>query len=446
MSVRKRFLITAAILAGLAFLGGSGCKKDGAKPEVNQPADATERQVTALKSGTAAERKAAAVALGEMGATAKAAIPELTNALTDSDNDVRAAAVAALSKIDPECAPARSSAVRESLHKLASAMHKYHDDMGVLPPPTTVSDPGIVVNGQPVKGPGVSWRVLVLPYIGQEDLFKQFDLRQPWDSEKNKKLIEKMPKIYAPPAGSPARTKPGETHFQVFTASDPFAFSPTIFPHPFAVVYQNATSMPLARIVDGTSNTFLIVEVAKPVIWTKPEDPPFGAGPLPELGHSVEDIFHVAFADGSTRYCGRKTPARMLRWFIMPSDGNLMDHEALDPAKGLLKPEKEVAAVSGRVMFKGQPLANVWIIFVTKEGSEYSGLADAAGRYAIAKVPIGQAKVLIFALDPLAGWDGGKLPKKPMRLPLPPEYQREEQTPLRFQVKSGENEFDIQLN
>jgi hypothetical protein len=380
-----------------------------------------------------------------MGARAKAAIPELTNALTDSDKDVRAAAEAALSKIDPECPPARSRAVRQSLHKLATAMHKYHDDMGFLPPPTTMSDPGIVMDGQPVKGPGVSWRVLLLPYIGEEDLFKQFDLRQPWDSEKNKKLIEKMPKNYAPPAGSPAGTKPGETHYQVFTAADPLAFSPTIFPHPFAVVYQNATSMPLVRIVDGTANTFLIVEATKPVIWTKPEDLPFGAGPLPELGHSVEDVFHVAFADGSTRLCGRKTPARMLRWFIMPADGNLMDHEALNPAKGLLKPEKEVAAVSGKVLLKGQPLANAWITFVAKDGSEHSSRTDIEGRYAIGKSPTGPAKVLIVPPDPLAGWDGGKLPKQPFRLPLPPEYQREEQTPLTFDVKNVENQFDIQL-
>ena len=44
--------------------------------------------------------------------------------------------------------------------------------------------------------PLLSWRVLILPYVEQEDLYKQFHLDEPWDSEHNKKLIEKMPAVY----------------------------------------------------------------------------------------------------------------------------------------------------------------------------------------------------------------------------------------------------------
>ena len=39
------------------------------------------------------------------------------------------------------------------------------------------------------KQPPVSWRVLVLPYVEEEALYKQYHFDEPWDSENNKKLI-----------------------------------------------------------------------------------------------------------------------------------------------------------------------------------------------------------------------------------------------------------------
>src|ERR1700676_2683340 len=47
--------------------------------------------------------------------------------------------------------------------------------------------------------PLLSWRVLVLPYLEQEDLFKQFRLDEPWDSPHNLALLPKMPEVYAAP-------------------------------------------------------------------------------------------------------------------------------------------------------------------------------------------------------------------------------------------------------
>src|SRR5262249_39482337 len=51
--------------------------------------------------------------------------------------------------------------------------------------------------------PLLSWRVALLPHIGQESLYKQFNLDEPWDGPNNKKLLEKMPKVYAPPGADP---------------------------------------------------------------------------------------------------------------------------------------------------------------------------------------------------------------------------------------------------
>lgn len=42
----------------------------------------------------------------------------------------------------------------------------------------------------------LSWRVLLLPHIGEQELFSKFRLREPWHSPNNFALIPQMPKIY----------------------------------------------------------------------------------------------------------------------------------------------------------------------------------------------------------------------------------------------------------
>src|SRR5205823_10918869 len=44
--------------------------------------------------------------------------------------------------------------------------------------------------------PLLSWRVHLLPFLEQDNLYKQFHLDEPWDSEHNKKLIARMPPVY----------------------------------------------------------------------------------------------------------------------------------------------------------------------------------------------------------------------------------------------------------
>jgi hypothetical protein len=76
--------------------------------------DAVADYAKALKSKNAAVRKQVALALGEMGAQARAAVPALRAALLDPDEGVQAAAAAALEKISPAPAkPADPEAARK---------------------------------------------------------------------------------------------------------------------------------------------------------------------------------------------------------------------------------------------------------------------------------------------------------------------------------------------
>jgi hypothetical protein len=158
--------------------------------------------------------------------------------------------------------------------------------------------------------PLLSWRVAILPYVEEDDLdklYKQFKLDEPWDSEHNRKLIAKMPKVYAPVRG---KTKePGMTYYQVFVGKDA-PFDGTIAPR-----------IP-ASFPDGPGNTFLVVEAGEAVPWTKPEDIRYDAGrPLPRLGGLFADGFHAGIADGRVRFVPREAAEKAIRAAITPRGG-----------------------------------------------------------------------------------------------------------------------------
>ena len=78
---------------------------------------------------------------------------------------------------------------------------------------------GLIENICDDKGkPLLSWRVRLLPYMEQQELYNQFKLDEPWDSENNKKLIAKMPKIYA--VAHRKEVKDGMTFYQAFVGKE----------------------------------------------------------------------------------------------------------------------------------------------------------------------------------------------------------------------------------
>src|SRR5439155_13938759 len=102
-------------------------------------------------------------------------------------------------------------------------------------------------------------RVAILPYVEEHELYKQFKLDEPWDSEHNKKLLEKMPKVYAP-VGVKTRA-PHTTFYQAFVGP--------------GAAFEDGMKVKLTNFFDGTSNTLMVAEAAEPVPWTKPDDLPF---------------------------------------------------------------------------------------------------------------------------------------------------------------------------
>ena len=135
---------------------------------------------------------------------------------------------------------------------------------------------------------GLSWRVAILPYLEEQDLYEQFHLDEPWDSDHNKKLISKMPAVFRSPK---SKAKEGLTNYLggggksgVFTGDEGIRFR---------------------DLADGSSNTILAVEVddAAAVIWTKPSDYECDQDdPKADLGGIQKSGFLAVFCDGHTQF------------------------------------------------------------------------------------------------------------------------------------------------
>jgi RNA polymerase sigma-70 factor (ECF subfamily) len=188
-----------------------------------------------------------------------------------------------------------------NLKQIALAMHNYHDVNGHLPAAAVYSKDGT---------PLLSWRVLLLPYLEQDPLYKEFHLDEPWDSAHNKKLLAQIPKVYAPVAGEAKGTD--KTHYRVFTGK--------------GTVFEGDKGLRLTDIPDGTSNTILVVEAGDAVPWTKPADLPYDPDKaLPALGGLFEKGFHVALADGSVRFMANGFKEKLMRALITRNGGEVID-------------------------------------------------------------------------------------------------------------------------
>jgi RNA polymerase sigma factor (sigma-70 family) len=211
-----------------------------------------------------------------------------------------AAAAHALADNDDGEARARS---RNNVKHFGLAMHNFASKNDGRFPPAAINK-----GGKPL----LSWRVAILPFVEQNDLYQAFHLDEPWDSPHNRLLLKLMPEVYASPV--PAKRQPGLTYYQAFVGK--------------GAMFDGDQGTKLDDVPDGTSTTVLIAEAAEPVPWTKPEDLPFDMDrPLPKLGGLFEGGCHVLMADGSALFVGRTIDAETLRALITRNGGEVINFD-----------------------------------------------------------------------------------------------------------------------
>ncbi len=154
------------------------------------------------------------------------------------------------------------------LQKIQIAFMNYSNAQGgYFPTPDRI--------GADRKKPGLSWRVLMLPYLGYDKLFGEFKHDEPWDSPHNQAVVQShpIPVCYVTPGSDSERTK--STYFQAYVCNK--EARPGSF-------FSAGSRRNLASIKDGADKTLAIVETGPAIPWTKPDDIPFDpTQPVPKL-------------------------------------------------------------------------------------------------------------------------------------------------------------------
>jgi type II secretory pathway pseudopilin PulG len=193
---------------------------------------------------------------------------------------------------------ARRSQSTNNLKQIGLALHNYHDQKKSFPPAYTTDKDG---------KPGLSWRVLILPYVGEMALYQQFHLDEPWDSEHNKPLLAKIPRVYVSPNYS---GPPGRTNYLGIGGEKG--------------IFGGKEGVPLAKITDGTSNTIIVVEAnnQSAVEWTKPDVfVPDAANPTKGLTGLRPGGFDALFGDASVHFIPEKIDPQVLKAFFTCNGG-----------------------------------------------------------------------------------------------------------------------------
>lgn len=204
-----------------------------------------------------------------------------------------------LPAIESARATARITQSMNNLRQILLAMHLYNDEHSNFPPAVTYEE---LPNGTKI---GRSWRVEILPYLGEEELYKQYKQLEPWDSDANKAVLAKMPAVFRSPSDE-AESK--NTAYFALTGQ--------------STMFHNNQGCILHNVTDGTANTIAVVDAKRDIPWTKPEDIAYDPSkPLPKLGGQHWGGFLVGFADGHVEAMSEDIDEQTLRLLIEKADG-----------------------------------------------------------------------------------------------------------------------------
>ena len=180
---------------------------------------------------------------------------------------------------------------RSRLNQLVLQLHNYHSQFKELP--IGHNHVGRDENGVAY----LSWRVHLLPLLGYQHLYDQFDIAQPYDSPTNLPLLDKMPDIFRSGTDSPHVTT---TRMQGLRQAQPY--DPTDYP---LVVGWGLPDqgVKFRDFLDGLNSSILLLQTGADaaVPWTANEEAEFNAGdPLATVGTIDQSGIPVAMADGDT--------------------------------------------------------------------------------------------------------------------------------------------------
>lgn len=201
---------------------------------------------------------------------------------------------------------ARRSQSMNNLKQIVLALLNHESATKTLPAHAIYSEDG---------APLLSWRVKILPFIdGGQELYAQFHLDEPWDSEHNRALIPQMPAAFASPS---VNLEPGKTNYLAVVGPE-CIFDGT----------KDGTSF--RSITDGTSKTIIVVEAdpSRAVEWTRPDDLTVNLDdPKQGLGNVFPQGWNAAFCDGSVQFISDQIDPQVLRAMFTRAGGEVINNQ-----------------------------------------------------------------------------------------------------------------------
>ncbi len=145
---------------------------------------------------------------------------------------------------------ARYSQCKNNLKQIGLALKAYNDEYGRLPPAYVTDSEGRRLH---------SWRVLILPYLGERQLYEEIILNEPWDSPKNSQLHARMPDVFRCPASD--YRDPGFIHYRAVVGDD---------------CWMTATGKhSLSQLDEGVAASVLVGECRRAINWMETRDVAF---------------------------------------------------------------------------------------------------------------------------------------------------------------------------
>ena len=182
------------------------------------------------------------------------------------------------------------------LQQITLAVHNYHDAYRQFPY-------GASVNKD--DKPTMSWRVGILPFLGNVNVYDQIDTSKSWQSPENRGFNDEIIESF---------NSPNDTQPQTNTSYVAVTGKGTAFPN-------DGTKVRFASITDGTANTILFIEFQESGInWMEPRDVSIDEA-INIIRNSKRPTVNCGFADGSVKRISRDLPPDQLKAMMTINGG-----------------------------------------------------------------------------------------------------------------------------
>lgn len=204
----------------------------------------------------------------------------------------------------------RRNVCSSRIRSISQAIIDFESAKGHFPPAYLADE-----NGKPIH----SWRVLILPYLGEKELYRKYNFDEPWDGPNNRKLHSEIVSAFRCPS---------DIHSQASTMTSYVAVGgPETF-------WPGEKKLKRKDILDRIEETILVVEFSNSDIhWMEPRDLNFEEISMTINGKEKKSmssehrgIAHASFGDGAVRSVSDDIDPEVLRALLTASgrDGHFI--------------------------------------------------------------------------------------------------------------------------